>query len=126
MSERFVITNHMCEVTVLDTQNPDLEDGETALLFGFDIGGEDSEYVAKYLERELEPIVRILNEQCNIVEDISQGVAEYLESRFGHDYEISIETIDKECYEALADIKGDVMDRVIEILKEKKMSVGDW
>ena len=60
MNDRFVITIHNFEVSVLDTDN------ENLLLFGIDC---DSVEDAVYLKYELESIVKLLNEQDKIMKE---------------------------------------------------------
>lgn len=64
MKERYILVNYNNEVSILDTQNEDLEKNETALLFSLDLCDEEG---ANYIEYELEQIVRILNEQNKII-----------------------------------------------------------
>ena len=62
--ERFVIVNHNCEVSVLDTGHELVEEEGNLLLFGIDYANQGD---ADYLAYELEPIVRLLNEQDRII-----------------------------------------------------------
>ena len=66
MSEKFVIAVNNCEVSVLDTDN-DVTD-ENLEIFSVDF--EDNEVVADYIAYELEPLVRVLNEQDKLLKEV--------------------------------------------------------
>lgn len=61
---RFVLVNHKCEVSILDT----FED-ENLLMFGLTL---EDEAGAKYMEMELSQIVDCLNEQDRIINDLKE------------------------------------------------------
>lgn len=65
MSEKFVIVVNNCEVSILDTDN-DVTD-ENLEIFSVDF--EDNEVVADYIAYELEPLVRVLNEQDKLLKE---------------------------------------------------------
>ena len=68
MSERFVITKNKGEICVLDTGHDLVEEEGNALLFSVDL--EDNDVVVDYLAYELEPMVRLLNEQAKELEKL--------------------------------------------------------
>lgn len=61
---RFVLVNHECDVSILDT----FED-ENLLMFGLTL---EDEAGAKYMEMELSQIVDCLNEQDRIINDLKE------------------------------------------------------
>ena len=69
--KRFVITNHNCEVTVLDTGHDLVEEEGNALLFGIDCVSQED---ANYLAYELDPIVRLLNEMDEELKSVGSQV----------------------------------------------------
>lgn len=54
---------------------------------------------------------------------IAEEIVSYLRSRFNPEDKISLDFIDKQCYEAVADLKGNIFDNVIDILKKEGMNV---
>lgn len=61
---RFVLVNHKCEVSILDTF-----ENENLLMFGLTLEDEEG---AKYIEMELSQIVDCLNEQDRIINELTE------------------------------------------------------
>ena len=55
--------------------------------------------------------------------EIAEEIVSYLTSRFNPEDKISLDFIDKQCYEAVADLKGNIFDNVIDILEKEGMKV---
>lgn len=101
MKDRFIIINNKKEISVLDIGHELVEEEGSGLLFSFDC---DSKECINYLKQELDTMVKVLNEQNEIITEVdTMGIQKDICNMIQKiDNEESLKEIAKFCKEKMA------------------------